>query len=94
MRELGISYGRSCHAKIWTNDTISFVSLIDRLMDPVRTPETVEEYRKLKGGREAEGEGQRRIRRRNTQGRQEERSERAVTLNAHSRCRQGHEGVP
>ena len=49
MRELGISYGASCHAKIWTNDTISFVSLIDRLMDPVRTPETVEEYRKLKG---------------------------------------------
>ncbi len=49
MRELGISYGRSCHAKMWTNDTISFVSLIDRLRDPVRTPETVEEYRKLKG---------------------------------------------
>ena len=34
---------------MWTNDTISFVSLIDRLRDPVRTPETVEEYRKLKG---------------------------------------------
>ena len=49
MRELGISYGRSCHAKIWANDTISFVSLFDRLRDPVRTPETVEEYRKLKG---------------------------------------------
>ena len=49
MRELGISYGRSCHAKMWTNDTISFETLIDRLRDPVRTPETVEEYRKLKG---------------------------------------------
>ena len=49
MRELGISYGRSCHAKIWANDTISFNALIDRLRDPVRTPETVEEYRKLKG---------------------------------------------
>ena len=49
MRELGISYGRSCYAKMWTNDTISFDALIDRLRDPVRTPETAEEYRKLKG---------------------------------------------
>ena len=49
MRELGISYGGSCYAKSWTNDTISFEALIDRLRDPVRTPETVEEYKKLKG---------------------------------------------
>ena len=40
MRELGISYGRSCYARMWANDTISFVPLIDRLRDPVRTPET------------------------------------------------------
>ena len=49
MRELGISYGTSCYARMWTNDTISFEALADRLRDPIRTPETVEEYRKLKG---------------------------------------------
>ena len=49
MRELEIAYGRSNHTPIWTNDTISFEALTDRLRDPVRTPETVEEYRKLKG---------------------------------------------
>ena len=48
MRELGISYGRSCHEKMWTNDIISFEALIDRLMDPVRTLETVDKYSKLK----------------------------------------------
>ena len=49
MHELGIAYGRSNHAPIWTNDTISFEALTDRLREPIRTPETVVEYRKLKG---------------------------------------------
>ena len=49
MRELGISYGRSCYAKMWTNDTISFKALADRLRNPIRTSETIEEYKKLKG---------------------------------------------
>ena len=49
MRELGISYGASCHARRWTNDTISFDALSDRLLDPIRTSETIEEYKKLRG---------------------------------------------
>ena len=44
MRELRIAYGSSCFAKVWSNKTISFAALCDRLSTTVRTPETVEEY--------------------------------------------------
>ena len=44
MRELRIAYGSSCFAKVWSNKTITFAALCDRLSTTVRTPETVEEY--------------------------------------------------
>lgn len=47
MRELKIAYGGSCFAKHWSNKTITFSELCDRLATTVRTPETVEEYPRL-----------------------------------------------
>ena len=47
MRELKIAYGSSCFAKVWSNKTITFDALCDRLKNTIRTPETVEEYPKL-----------------------------------------------
>jgi predicted P-loop ATPase len=47
MRTLPIAYGNSCYAKIWTNKTISFDDLCDRLSEPIRTTESVEEYPRL-----------------------------------------------
>lgn len=49
MRMLGISYGTSCYAKVWKNSAIDYGSLRERLSDPVRTEETVEEYGRLRG---------------------------------------------
>ena len=47
MREMKIAYGSSCFAKVWSNKTITFDALCDRLKNTIRTPETVEEYPKL-----------------------------------------------
>jgi len=47
MRELKIAYGGSCFAKVWSNKTVTFSELCDRLSTTVRTPETVEEYPRL-----------------------------------------------
>ena len=47
MRELKIAYGSSCFAKVWSNKTITFDALCERLKNTIRTPETVEEYPKL-----------------------------------------------
>lgn len=47
MRNLKIAYGGSCFAKVWSNKTITFSELCDRLATTVRTPETVEEYPRL-----------------------------------------------
>lgn len=47
MRNLNIAYGNSCFAKVWSNKTISFDGLCDRLKSTIRTSETVEEYPKL-----------------------------------------------
>ena len=47
MRELKIAYGSSCFAKVWSNKTITFDALCERLRNTIRTPETVEEYPKL-----------------------------------------------
>lgn len=47
MRDLAIAYGNSCMAKTWSNKTITFDELCERLKVTVRTPETVEEYPKL-----------------------------------------------
>lgn len=47
MRELKIAYGNSRKAKFWSNKTITFEELCDRLRDPIPTSETVEEYPKL-----------------------------------------------
>ena len=47
MRNLPIAYGNSCYAKIWTNKTISFDNLCERLSKSIRTTESAEEYAKL-----------------------------------------------
>ena len=47
MRELKIAYGSSCFSKVWSNKTITFDALCERLKNTIRTPETVEEYPKL-----------------------------------------------
>lgn len=47
MRELKIAYGSRCFAKVWSNKTITFDALCERLKNTIRTPETVEEYPKL-----------------------------------------------
>lgn len=47
MRALKIAYGNSRRAKYWSNKTIEFDKLCDRLEKPVRTSETAEEYPKL-----------------------------------------------
>ena len=47
MREMKIAYGSSCFAKVWSNKTITFDALCERLKNTIRTPETVEEYPKL-----------------------------------------------
>lgn len=47
MRDLKIAYGNSRQAKFWSNKTITFDELCDRLKNPIRTSETAEEYPKL-----------------------------------------------
>ncbi|MCM1497166.1 MAG: virulence-associated E family protein [Clostridium sp.] len=47
MRDLKIAYGNSRQAKFWSNKTIRFADLCDRLKTPVRTSETAEEYPEL-----------------------------------------------
>ena len=47
MRDLPIAYGNSCYAKTWSNKTIRFDALCDRLSTTIRTSETAEEYPKL-----------------------------------------------
>ena len=48
MRELSIAFGSSCMAKKWSNKTITWNELMERLEHTVRTPESVEEYQKMK----------------------------------------------
>ena len=47
MRDLPIAYGNSCFAKQWSNKTIRFDDLCDRLSTTVRTSESAEEYTKM-----------------------------------------------
>ena len=47
MRDLKIAYGNSREATFWSNKTIQFDELCDRLKTPIRTSETAEEYPKL-----------------------------------------------
>ena len=47
MRELKIALGNSRQAKFWSNKTMSFEDICDRLKTPIRTTETAEEYAKL-----------------------------------------------
>ena len=46
-RDLNIAYGNSCHAKTWSNKTITFDKLCERLSVTVRTTESVEEYHRM-----------------------------------------------
>ena len=48
MRDLNIAYGNSCMAKKWSNKTITWEALGDRLKTTIRTSESVEEYQKMK----------------------------------------------
>ena len=48
MEEYKIAYGENRQAKKWTNATITLSELRDRLKHPLRTAETVDEYRKMK----------------------------------------------
>ena len=54
MRDLPISYGNSCHARFWSNKTIGWNELCEKLKTTIRTTETVEEYSRMrKSDREA-----------------------------------------
>ena len=44
MRPLAIAYGNNRQAKTWTNKTITFDELKERLKVTIRTPESAEEY--------------------------------------------------
>lgn len=47
MRKLAIAYGNNRQAKTWTNKTITFAELKERMKVTIRTPESVEEYAKF-----------------------------------------------
>jgi predicted P-loop ATPase len=47
MRELKIALGNSRQAKFWSNKTMPFEDICERLKTPIRTIETAEEYAKL-----------------------------------------------
>ena len=47
MRDLNIAYGNSVSAKTWSNKTITFDELKDKLRTTIRTVESVEEYAKF-----------------------------------------------
>jgi len=47
MSELKIALGNSRQTKLWSNKTMSFEAICDRLKLPIRTSETAEEYSKL-----------------------------------------------
>lgn len=47
MRKLAIAYGSNRQAKTWTNKTITYDELKERLKVTIRTPESAEEYAKF-----------------------------------------------
>ena len=48
MRNLPLAYGNSCQAKLWSNKTITWDALCEKLKTTIRTTDTVEEYPKMK----------------------------------------------
>lgn len=48
MRELAISTGRSCYAKVWKNGKVQWRDLCGKLETTILTKETVAEYHKMK----------------------------------------------
>ena len=48
MRNLPIAYGNSCQSKLWSNKTITWDALCEKLKTTIRTTDTVEEYPKMK----------------------------------------------
>ena len=54
MAQLKIALGNSRQAKMWSNKTMSFEEICDRLRTPIRTSETAEEYPKLPKGQRDE----------------------------------------
>ena len=61
MRDLAIAYGASRQAKKWSNKTIPFDDLKDRLRHTLRTPESAEEYARMGKAGPGPGEGPRRL---------------------------------
>lgn len=51
MRPLAIAYGNNRQAKTWTNKTITYDELKERLKVTIRTPESAEEYAKFNKAR-------------------------------------------
>lgn len=49
MRDLAIAYDSSRHAKTWVNKTVKYEDLKERLKVTIRTPESAEEYAKMRG---------------------------------------------
>lgn len=47
MRNLKVAYGNSRNAKKWSNKSICYDDLKNRLRTPIRTTETMEEYAKM-----------------------------------------------
>ena len=54
MRDLKIAIGNSRQARFWSNKTMSFEDICDRLKTPMRTTETAEEYARLPKSRRDE----------------------------------------
>jgi len=54
MAQLKIALGNTRQAKMWSNKTMSFEEICDRLRTPIRTSETAEEYPKLPKGQRDE----------------------------------------
>ena len=52
MRELSIAYGASRQAKKWVNKKITYAELKEKLKNPIRTPESAEEYKQMKNIKE------------------------------------------
>ena len=48
MRELHIAYGNSSRTKKWRNVTTTWDELIEKLRTPLRTAETMDDYKYMK----------------------------------------------
>ncbi len=61
MRKLSICTGNSRMAANWPKSETTFSELYEKLKNPLRTGETVEQYKKMKKGQRDEAKDKRRI---------------------------------